>query len=176
MWIHSEGVKGLLSYRVVRVNSIDETGTLVFELLANIRQRMSDSFMGVGVILYDAPMCLPVASLGNQLLFQPRLPVKGLERVANTLAEISTADSPWHDGFHLVDVNGLCLTHVSQFLAPPLEFLNLTSSIKAPIGARQMAALAGSRIPSVKYIALIDSAGRSLVFRKGKQVSKGAGE
>jgi len=144
--------------------------TLVFELLNRIRRNAPSAFTGIGIILYDAPMRLPVASLGDQTLFRPSLPIQGRDNIARILAAISTFDSPWHDGFHLVDGNAVSLTHLSQFFSPPIELIKASSSSATPIGARQMAALAGSTILSVEYAALVDRTGQSLVFRNGKQV------
>jgi hypothetical protein len=112
-------------------------------------------------------MRLPVTSLGDQSLFEPRLPVRGIEAMAEVLARISTLESKWHDGFHLIDTRAVEMTHVSQFLAPPIDSAARLPVPATPIGARQMAAILGSMLPIVECAALLTKGGESLVFRAG---------
>ncbi len=151
---------------------MDHATDFAFDLLDRVRAKASASFTGLGLIFYVAPLRLPVAALGDESLFQPVLPVEGVANIADVLVAISSVASLWHDGFHLVDVRAGTLTHVCQFLAPPPEVLPAVRRGMLPIGARQMAALAGSRIESVACAALLSDHGGPLVFRKGAAVTR----
>lgn len=146
------------------------TREMVFRLLGQVQAGAPISFTGLGILFYNAPMQLPVVSLGNQSLFKPALPVMGVHEIARVLTEISVPDCDWHDGFHLIEARTLALTYVSQFLAPPLELCENLSLGSSPIGARQMAAMAASRIPAVEYSALLSKKDGALVFRAGTQI------
>lgn len=140
------------------------------EILRRVRARIKPTFTGLGLVLFEPPIRLPVASLGDQTLFKPLLPVSNIEKIAAVLTIISDASSPWHDGFHLVDVRLRALTHISQFLAPPIELLKHTCTGQLPVGARHLAALGGSALDSVACSALLGSEGILEVFVGGKQI------
>lgn len=118
-------------------------------------------------------MNLPACALGDQGLFEFTLPANGSENIANILSRISQIDSNWHDGFHLIEVDEFKLTHVCQFLSPPLEFLSPPSLGDLPIGARQKSAMAISKLSSVACAALINSKGEVQVFMGGEPLKKG---
>lgn len=140
------------------------------EILRRVQANVKPTFTGLGLVLYEPPLQLPVASLGDQALFMPSLPVSNAQTISELLSAISHASSPWHDGFHLIDVRLRALTHVSQFLAPPVELLEHPCTGQLPVGARYLAALAGSRIESVACTALLGSRGSLEVFLAGKQI------
>jgi hypothetical protein len=146
---------------------VDHARAFVFDLLDEVLASRPKTFVGLGMIFYDAPMRLPVAPLGDQSQFRPALPVRGGDSIARVLEEITQAESPWHDGFHLIDVEANELTHLSQFFAPPLEFIESPRRGAVPSGARHLAAMAGSRIESVSYTAVVSSNGATMVFRRG---------
>jgi len=154
---------------------IDHARAFVIDLLDDVLASRPRTFVGLGIIFYDAPMRLPVAPLGDQSQFRPTLPVRGRDSIAGVLAEITQVESPWHDGFHLVDVGANELTHVSQFFAPPLEFFDPPRKGAAPSGARHLAAMAGSRIDSVSYTAVVSSNGAAMVYRRGGLVCRTSG-
>jgi len=141
-----------------------------FELLDAVRSFTSDDFIGLGILFYLGPPRLPVVPLGDQTLFKPALPVIGLQRIAKVLASISTVASVWHDGFHLVDVSAGQLTHISHFFAPPIEFLQASVPQGTPIGARQLAAVAGSRMDTVACTGLLSKNADPIVFSGGLRV------
>ncbi|MDT4869313.1 hypothetical protein FQZ97_1043370 [compost metagenome] len=90
-------------------------------LLGQVKIWRPSSFTGVGIVFYSALNALPSAALGNPITPKPQLPVSGIDAVSRTLAYVSDSASPWHDGFHMVDIRSQTLTHISQFLAPPLN-------------------------------------------------------
>jgi len=159
--------RGALHSGCILQAEMNEECDFAFDLLDQVRVRAPSDFTGLGLVLYTAPLRLPVAALGDQSLFRPALPVRGAEQIAGVLAEISTASSPWHDGFHLLDVHERALTHVCQFLAPPLELVEAPLGRALPVGARHSAAVAGSRLESVACTALLSNSGGALVFHRG---------
>ena len=145
----------------------------IFHLLGQVQANATHAFSGLGLIFYSSLADLPIVALGDQSLFPRTLPVADRQTLASLLAEISTFSSPWHDGFHLIDANSFALTHISQFLSPPVEFLCQSNSQGLPIGARHMAAMAGSRIASVSYTALLSNKGVPAVFQRGRSLCRG---
>lgn len=140
----------------------------IFDLLGHVQSHATHAFSGLGLIFYSSLADLPIVALGDQALFPQTLPVADRRTMASLLAEISTLTSPWHDGFHLIDASSFALTHISQFLSPPVEFLRQSNSQGLPLGARHMAAMAGSRIASVSYTALLSNKGAPAVFQQGR--------
>lgn len=140
-------------------------------LFDRVRASVPAAFSGLGLIFYHSPMRLPVVPLGHQSLFQPPLPIAGADAIAEALARISVIDSPWHDGFHLIDARSVEMTHVSQFFSPPLDVGRLPVSA-VPVGARHMAAVLGSILPTVEVVALLTKRGESFVFKNGTLLPK----
>ena len=137
----------------------------VVRLMQNVRRKASPSFAGLGLIIYRDFSGLPVLPLGNQANSHSSLPVLEMDDVEKILLEIAVADSPWHDGFHLMNAKDLVLTHISQYFSPPLKQLD---GMPAHMGARQMAALLGSRLVSVECIVLLGQKGNISVFNNGR--------
>lgn len=144
----------------------------IHELLEQIQSHATHAFSGVGLIFYSRLDDLPVVALGDQALFSPRLPVADRSLLAPLLADISSLSSPWHDGFHLIDSNSFTLTHISQFLSPPVEYLQVSNSRALPVGARHMTAMACSRIATVSHAALLSSKNGAAVFHRGSLLEK----
>ena len=143
----------------------------IFDLLGQVQSHATHAFSGLGLIFYSSLADLPIVALGDQALFPRTLPVADRQALASLLADISTFSSPWHDGFHLIEATSFELTHISQFLSPPVEFLRQSNSQGLPVGARYLAAMAGSRIASVSYTALLSNKGASAVFKRGRSLS-----
>ena len=135
-------------------------------ILNEVRANAPATFSGLGLIFYNPPLSLPVITLGYESLFLPPLPIVGADVIAQILARISVAESPWHDGFHLIDAQSVEMTHVSQFFSPPLEAAHYSVS-DPPIGARHMAAMLGSTLPTVDVTALLTKRGDLILFKNG---------
>lgn len=155
-----------------RSELMKKTIDFVFDILDQVRENSSPTFTGLGLIFYYSPLHLPIASLGDQSLFNPALPANDIDAIVKVLGGISNVDSPWHDGFHLVDIGARSLTHICQFLAPPLPLLGTPMHGAMPVGARYLAAIAGSRITSVACTALLSSKGGPLVFHAGAPIPR----
>jgi hypothetical protein len=141
-------------------------------LLDLIREDLPNSFSGLGLIFYVSPLQLPVVALADQALFHPGLPVRGLHAIAQVLTKISVLESPWHDGFHLIDARLPAITHVSQFFAPSVASPRHIETLARPMGARQMAAILGSTLPNVDCTALLAKNGEPTVFVDGVKLSR----
>ena len=139
----------------------------VLELLQEVSARRSSAFGGLGLIFYVAPLSLPVLGLGPRASFPHSLPVFGRVAIGELLAEISDLGCSWHDGFHLVDAERQALTHVAQFVSPPLSQSVLDEGTGTPMGARQMTALLTSRLESVVCVALLSGSEDILIYKNG---------
>jgi hypothetical protein len=167
-------VRSLARTRAI-IKSISMTVSAPFELVLELMSEVAslrdqDNFSGLGVIFYKPPIALPVIPLGSVERFPQRLPIGGIKPMAHLLAEISSITSPWHDGFHLVDSDLFAITHVSQFFSPPVDLVLPRIAALAPIGARQMAAILGSMLASVEYVALLNGRAQLSVFQSGKSL------
>ena len=142
----------------------------VEHLLRSIKESAPGDFTGIGLVFYAAPMRLPCCALGDPALFEPGLPVAGDgSRLAQVLAGMSRRASRWHDGFHLIEAGSFQLTHVCQFVAPPLDLLPQPTAGQEPVGARWQSAVAMSRLPGVALTALISSRGEPFIFEDGHE-------
>ena len=139
----------------------------VVALLDQVRRVAPEPFSGLGLILYVAPVRMPISDLGDQATFTPHLPVVGHDAIARVLGQIATTTSPWHDGFHLIEASSWALTHVSQFVSPSVSDLKQARPLGAPVGARQLAALAMSRLPSVETVAVLGARTDLMLCAKG---------
>lgn len=142
--------------------------TLAFKLLKRIAEGRPADFCGLGVVFYRHLEALPRLALGDQDHLMPALPVCGLGAIASSLAGISSASSPWHDGFHLVNLSGPALTHVSQYLAPPIALRGAADAgLSRPTGARHMTALLVSQLDGVACVGLLTNHVEATVFERG---------
>ncbi|WP_131726028.1 hypothetical protein [Bordetella pseudohinzii] len=83
-----------------------------------------------------------------------------------TLSKISVPSVPLHDGFHFVCVDSWRLTHVSQFISPPIpEGADHRFHVS---GARLMAALLTSLLPGIECVGIVSQSGEIHLFRDGR--------
>lgn len=142
--------------------------SLAFALLEQIAKRRPADFCGLGVVFYRQLDALPMLPLGDQDHFDLALPISGADAIASALAYISGASSPWHDGFHLVGLNGPTLTHVSQYLAPPIGTRGAAGlGSQRPTGARHMTALLVSQLQGIACVGLLTNHAEATVFERG---------
>jgi hypothetical protein len=124
------------------------------------------SFSGLGLILYHSTHALPVLPLTHSESELP-LPTMGLEDSVRLLHTLCQFDSPFHDGFHLVEAESLSITHVSQFFSPPIPEIVPQSPTNHAVGARFMSAWLGSYLPAVCMAATLSRVEGGLVFERG---------
>lgn len=143
------------------------------ESLQELAANRPDDFVGLGVIAYLTLEGLPVAPLGAIESTQPELPIYGEANVMKVLATLATRRSGRHDGFHLIDAGRGALTHVAQFVSPPLEAALISGSANWPSGARQMTALLISLMPQVVFSAVVTADGEVQLYENGTKATTG---
>lgn len=139
-------------------------------MACDIKGALGDCFSGLGLVFYSGEMRLPVVNLADQGAFKPALPVVGWRNMQAVLIEICSVASPWHDGFHLISVDPTSLTHVSQFVAPPLDLIEAAIRNEMPSGARLAATKAVSKIHGVEFAMLLGKSGMPRAFSGGLEI------
>ncbi|PPT93843.1 hypothetical protein XaraCFBP7407_16735 [Xanthomonas arboricola pv. arracaciae] len=129
----------------------------------------SADFSGLGLVLYQGHHALPHLALTAS--DPPDLDgAFGAERVAEVLSKLASTRSLWHDGFHFVDVAGVRLTHVAQFISPPIsKRLRLGTLVG---GARHMSAALASMIDGVAMVGVLTSKGEISVYLDGERIQQ----
>lgn len=137
--------------------------------LIELCQNCNEEFTGLGIIYYDDLTKLPYIGL-----HECKLP----KNIANlpftkTLLDISKNSSIYHDGFHFVDSNSLKITHISQYISPPLDVSEYSKILNIiPCGAREMTALLTSMIDGIICVGLISSNKTIKIFKNGLNIYK----
>lgn len=146
--------------------------TQMLQIMEKVWQERTAGFTGLGVVFYASPIDLPSTPLRGDVDALGVLPVYGMDNIVRRLSAASDLHSSWHDGFHFVDVAQFGLTHLAQYLAPPLASQVLPDGIERPSGARQMTALLTSCLASVAAVAVMSTAGDIRLYASGRLVSK----
>lgn len=134
-------------------------------VLGVIDASSGSDFAGLGLVFYTGRAALPVHPLVHSEC-ESRLPTKSLQESMQLLAIISRSTSDCHDGFHLIDVETLSITDVSQFLSPPIPSMPLT--VDRVTGARHMAARLASLLPGVQLTAVYTLRGEATLYEHGE--------
>lgn len=130
--------------------------------------QLPGDFAGLGVIFYATLDELPFLGLDVPPVAEVSLPVLGEAAIAATLAQVSSVGSGWHDGFHFVDVKHEALSHLAQFVSPPLPLLPTTASAAA--GARHMTAALASRVRGILGCGILTARSELSYFSDGRCV------
>lgn len=99
------------------------------------------------------------------------LPIEGLEPICDVLALTARQSSPWHDGFHFVHIGSASLTHLCQFIAPPLPDPSAASPRAS--GARHMTALLASKVAGISAIGLLTDERAASIYEAGRLTFSG---
>lgn len=137
------------------------------KLLMKLAADRPADFVGIGIIAYSAIEGLPVVSLGSVSNAQLDLPVSGEDNVSIALSSLATRRSARHDGFHLIEANSGNLTHIAQFVSPPLGAALANPQAAWPHGARQMTALLISTLPQVEIAGVVSADGDVQLYENG---------
>jgi hypothetical protein len=137
----------------------------VCKLLIDIHRYKSDSFVGLGVIVYNEFDTLPISplKLPDQLA---NMPIKEYKEILELLLKVATIDNFYHDGFHLIS-NNFQLTHLSQYFSTPIvkgadaDYLH---------GSRERTALYGSFLPQVITCGVVSQTQSPIIFMKGIKI------
>ena len=130
--------------------------------LRDVCRKAGESFSGVGLIVYEEIDRVRAFPLRDTF---PN--ADGLD-VTDVLADMSTQHSEYHDGFHLVTTDWE-LTHVSQYLSPPIATDCQIAKDRCP-GGRYLTALFASRIPGVTLTGIVRSDLSMSIFENGREV------
>lgn len=136
------------------------------ELVLGIRKKQLPDFSGFGFVLYRDAVPLPVHPLVDSRLL-PALPVSGLINCIDLVASASRLSSTCHDGFYLVRLPELAITHISQFLAPSIPSASL--DITTIGGARQMAARLASLADGVESTIVCSGSYETVLYKAGQR-------
>lgn len=137
----------------------------VMRLLTQVTQNLTEDFSGLGVVFYGSLQTLPFLPLevGGDERFE--LPISGLDAMADVLARTARRSTHWHDGFHLVHIDQLRLTHLCQFISPPLP--RAGESVPQASGARHMTALLASRVDGVVATGILTKERVASIYESG---------
>jgi len=135
-------------------------------LLTRAATQLSDDFSGLGIVFYDSLAELPFLPLDVSGGENIDLPVSGLDSVCDLLLQTARASSRWHDGFHFVHAGSLNLTHLSQFVAPPLP--DDCDELPRASGARHMTALLASRVNGIVTVGLLTQERVVSIYESGE--------
>ncbi|WP_081194612.1 hypothetical protein [Halomonas sp. BC1] len=138
-------------------------------LLRSIASNRCRDFSGTGVIFYSDLGKLPHLQLttGNE---KPSVTQLGDHDIASALASISTMCGPFHDGFHFIDMNSWQMTHLSQFISPPIP--HDAAQRFHGTGARLMAAMLASLLPGITCVGLVSQGGQVHLFYGGVDIAE----
>lgn len=137
-------------------------------LLLAVNEMQPPDFAGLGVVFYDDLEELPLIALDSSEIAASLTPVEGMRAIAATLASVSSRSSGCHDGFHLVDIKNERLTHLAQFLSPPIPHQG-DLTVRAS-GARHMTALLATRVKGVVAIGILGSSNEVTLYANGSIV------
>lgn len=132
------------------------------QLLQSVKRAASSNFSGVGLIVCDPEILLPVFPM------RPSVLVPGGHSALEQILKISTFDCELHDGFHLLS-RDLVLFAAAQYFSPPID-LSLNVDIEGKFGGRYFAALFGSTIPGVECTGIVTHTAGVAVFKLGKRI------
>ena len=130
-------------------------------LLKNIANQAGSNFSGVGLIIYDSIESIPIVSLRES---SP----KSSGNLTDMLARISSDDSDYHDGFHLINKNWE-LTHVSQYFSPPI-LRGVSINRSRNIGGRYVAAQYGSGVGGVILSGIASNGFGMAIFKDCEEI------
>lgn len=132
------------------------------QVLSRVHSLASSDFAGIGLLLCTSDEDLPIYPLrpGGQIPPCPDL--------VQCLVGISSAQSEFHDGFHIVSTDWKLLK-VSQYFSPPIiPAAQIDWSKK--FGGRYLAALFGSCLPPVVAAGIASNGFGLAIFQNGHEV------
>ena len=130
-------------------------------LLWQVQATAGEDFAGLGLLVCNTPEALPIVPLRPE-----SNPAPG-RKLVDSLVAISSPDSEYHDGFHIVST-GWRLSLLSQYFSPPIVEDAVIDRTKV-FGGRYMAALFGSAIPGVELSGIASGGFGVAIFRDGAE-------
>lgn len=137
----------------------------IINLCNDINKLKSKNFEGIGLVIYSDIKELPIASMNTEKTTYD-LPISNYDDILKTLIEISSSNSKFQDGFHLLSKE-FKLTHISQYFSTPIIKNLIVTNI---FGSRYRTALYGSCLPNVLFTAVISKNYGLIIFENGKEI------
>lgn len=132
------------------------------ETLQQVRQEAGEDFSGLGIIVCDMPEQLPLFPIRR-----PRALASDSE-VIGRLAAISSLQSEFHDGFHVL-TSDWKLIRIAQYFSPPIVE-NVDVDRTKRFGGRYLAALFGSVLPGVRLTGVASTGFGVAIFQRGVEI------
>lgn len=139
----------------------------IITLCHDINKLKTKNFEGIGLVVYSDIKELPVISMNIEKSSYD-LPINSYDDILKTLIEISSSNSKFQDGFHLLSKE-FKLTHISQYFSTPIIKNLIVANI---FGSRYRTALYGSCLPNVLFTAVISKNYGLIIFENGKEIYK----
>lgn len=139
------------------------------QVLCAVAELRSKEFAGVGVVFYECLGQLPHLQLTNGSVKADPGRFADID-LASALSSLSAIGNPLHDGFHFVHARRWHLTHLSQFISPPIP--HYAEQPLQGAGARIMAALLASLQSGIVCIGLVSMRGEVHLFSRGNDVTQ----
>lgn len=137
-------------------------------LLRIISDSGSIDFAGAGLIIYRDIRALAHIALRDNSLDAEFKNSVGEQAVANAIKNIANINSPWHDGFLFIRSDDFELTHIAQYVSPPIpRGIKFTAS---GFGARRMTAVLSSLVTGIELTVVLSRHGEVMVFERGEKL------
>ncbi|WP_067099231.1 diadenylate cyclase [Marinomonas atlantica] len=143
----------------------------IIDLLNSLSFNRSNDFSGIGIVFHKNLVKLPHTQLIDTDKCLKTVPIES-DEIEATLSAVSKISSPYHDGFHFIDTNNWKISHLSQYISPPIPKdaeLQFFAS-----GARMMSAILASLISGIIFVGLVSSDGSIHLFHNGVDVYTGS--
>ena len=134
----------------------------LIKLLHEVVEFAGNDFSGIGLIVWDGESELPTFPL------RANAEIHTSDSAAANLAKISSPDSDFHDGFHLLTMK-LEVVRIAQYFSPPIIH-NISVNRERRFGGRYLAALFGSKITGAELTAIATPALGIAVFKDGQEI------
>lgn len=146
----------------------------IASLLRQIGSAVDHEFAGLGLIFYTSMDALPHLALSTPPHETTLKDARGEARVAEILVNVSALRSPWHDGFHFIRTHDFALTHIAQFVSPPI----IAALGNRPIegGARHVSASLSSEVDGISLTAVLPASGSGVLYERGQGTCIGGRE
>lgn len=138
-------------------------------LLRSIADNRCSDFCGIGLVFYSDLAKLPHLQMTTEGE-NPNITQFSNSDIASALTSVSTISSPFHDGFHFIDMWSWKMTHLSQFISPPIP--HDAAQRFHGTGARLMSAMLASLIPGIACVGLVSQGGQVHLFCSGIDIAE----
>ena len=145
---------------------------VALRLLTLVAPKLEEDFCGLGIVFYASLTSLPFLPLEVTGSERFELPVFGINAVCDLLARTARRSSRWHDGFHFVQASSVRLTHLCQFIAPPLPVAG--DVVPRASGARHMTALLASQVSGIVTVGLLTQERTVSIYESGALTLNGS--